>query len=83
MPARVSAADDLVLHAHLLRALMAVCSGDEMIAAAERAVALFTEIGEVFGLGRSLELRASGYLDRGDFDKAFVSVDQALNSSIA
>jgi len=76
--ARISDDEDPVLYAHLLRALMVVCRGTQVIAAAERAIVLFTRIDETFGLGRSLELLASGYVETGEFEKATAAVDRAL-----
>jgi predicted ATPase/DNA-binding XRE family transcriptional regulator len=76
--ARISEDDDPVLCAHLLRALMVVSRGAQVIAAAERAIVLFTRIDETFGLGRSLELLASGYVETGEFEKATDAVDRAL-----
>ena len=75
---RIGADEDPVLHAHLLRALMAVSSGAQLIDAAERGVRAFTEIGEVFGLGRSLEMLATGYVENGELEKAAEAVDRAL-----
>jgi predicted ATPase/transcriptional regulator with XRE-family HTH domain len=76
--ARIGPDTDPALHAHLLRALMAVSRGPELIATSERAVELFTRVDEVFGLGRSLELLASGYVESGEFEKAAAAVDRSL-----
>jgi hypothetical protein len=57
---------------------MTVHGGAQLIADAERAIPLFEKIDEVFGLGRSLELLASGYLECGEPEKAAEAVDRAL-----
>jgi predicted ATPase len=76
--AHVGAEDDPRLHARLLRALMAVSRGPELIDAAETSIALCADIGDVLGLGRSLELQTSGYVDMGDLEKAADAIDRAL-----
>jgi len=76
--ARIDAAEEPVLHAHLLRALMSVIGGTELIAAAHRAIELFSEIDEVFGLGRSFELLATGYIESGEFEAAMEAIERAL-----
>jgi predicted ATPase/transcriptional regulator with XRE-family HTH domain len=75
---RIDVSEEPALHAHLLRALMTVHGGAQLIADAERAIPLFEKIDEVFGLGRSLELLASGYLECGEPEKAAEAVDRAL-----
>ncbi len=77
---RIGATDDPALHARLLRALMAVSTGAELVAAADRAIAICSELGDVLGLGRSLELQSSGYVEIGDLDSASVAIDRALTA---
>jgi tetratricopeptide (TPR) repeat protein len=76
---RIDAETDPALYARLLRALMAVSRGPELIDAAERAIALCDQIGDVLGLGRSLELQTSGYVEIGDLAKATGTIDRALH----
>ncbi|HEY3674981.1 MAG TPA: helix-turn-helix domain-containing protein [Candidatus Tumulicola sp.] len=78
--ARVAPEEDPKLHARLLRALMAVSRGPELIDAAERAIALCADIGDVLGLGRSLELQASGYVEMGEVERAADAIDRALHA---
>ena len=75
---RIDVSEEPALHARLLRALMTVHGGAQLIADAERAIPLFEQTDEVFGLGRSLELLASGYLESGEFEKAAEAVERAL-----
>src|SRR5262249_23547748 len=52
--------------------------GALLIAAAERAIPIFSEIGDELGLGRSLELLAWGYVENGDFERAESAIERTL-----